>query len=475
MRITLLGTGSADGWPNPFCDCSSCASERAAGRARRPSSALVDGRILIDAGPTTPHPDPGSGIRLGDVGHVLLTHGHPDHLQPAFLLSREWTHPTRPLHVWGPPGSIDLCRDWVGPDSSVTFHPVAAGDELALGTAGDELAPGTAGDDYRALVLPARHGHGNGDALADEAVLYLLTSPDGARLLYATDTGPFDPADVGLPREAVDVVLLDGTFGDTLDHGTGHLDLATLPGVVDALRGHGVIGSGTRVHVTHLSHHNPPTPELRARLAPLGVDVPDDLCVLDTERPAGRRTLVLGGVRSGKSHYAEQLLGAREHVTYVATGGIRPADSEWQARVAAHRDRRPSSWTTEETTNLVHVLMTADAPLLIDCLALWLTARLDHRDAWRRLESGAWQELLAEGEQDIAELAAAVAHCRAEVVLVSNEVGMGVVPPTAAGRLFADLLGRTNRMVAEACDDTVLLVAGRPLHLPAAHPSASRR
>ena len=459
MRVTLLGTGSADGWPNPFCRCASCSAERSAGRSRRPSSALVDDSILIDAGPTVPHLP--AGLDLAGVEHVLLTHGHPDHLHPAFLLTREWTHPRRALHVWGPPQAIDLCRPWVASDSTVEFHTVSPGQRLDLTT-----ADGTAS----AQVLPASHGHGNGDALADEAVLYLVTAADGARLLYATDTGPFDPADVGLPPTSVDVILLDETFGSTLDHGTGHLDLASAPELVARLREHGAADPMTRIVAIHLSHHNPPTHELRSILAGVDVEVLDDFAVIDTSEHAsnstvGRATLILGGARSGKSAYAESLLAHAPDVTYVATGGTRDDDFEWQARVTAHRARRPASWITRETTDLVAVLDSATGAVLIDCLALWLTSELDARDAWQRLEAGEWSELLDEMAPVIDAVAGAVRRCPAEVVIVSNEVGMGVVPTSASGRLFQDLLGRANRVIGEGCQDVLLIVAGRVLPL----------
>lgn len=454
MRVILLGTGSADGWPNPFCRCASCEAERSAGRSRRPSAALVDRRILIDAGPTVPHLP--AGLDLADVEHILLTHGHPDHLHPALLLSREWTHPMHALHVWGPTGAIDLCRDWVGPDTTVEFHTVAPGQRLTLDT-----VDGPA----QVHVLAASHGHGNGDDLADEAVLYLVTTADGSRLLYATDTGPFDPATCGLPKSPVDVVLLDATFGDKVDHGTGHLDLATLPGVVDALRTHGIAGPSTRIAATHLSHHNPPTVDLRSRLHGIGVEVLDDLSVIDTAGAASTATLVLGGARSGKSMHAEALLATASDVTYVATGGTRDDDPEWRARVEIHRRRRPASWTTLETTDLVSALDTASGPVLIDCLALWLTAQLDRHGAWQRLDNGEWCEVIDDLHPPIDALGDAVRRCQVDVVLVSNEVGMGVVPATASGRLFQDLLGHTNRVVADACDDVLLMVAGRAMPL----------
>jgi adenosylcobinamide kinase/adenosylcobinamide-phosphate guanylyltransferase len=455
VRIALLGTGSADGWPNPFCTCASCSAERAVGRTRRPSAALVDGALLIDCGPTTPHlPAP---LLLADVEHVLLTHGHPDHLHPAFLLTRAWAHARHDLHVWGPASAIELCRDWCGPQDPVQLHTVAPGEELHLPTRRGAI---------HVQALPARHGHGNGDLLASEALLYAVRATDGRALLYATDTGPFDPAEIGLPAHVFDVVLLDATFGNTSDHGTGHLDLQTLPEQIEVLRRHGSIGAATRVYATHLSHHNPPTSALRIELAAMGMELPEDYDVIDTDgsRQASRRTLVLGGARSGKSAYAEALLAHRTDVTYAATGGARDEDPEWQERIDAHRQRRPSTWTTVETTDLRTVL-DAEGPVLVDCIALWLTAQLDELDAWARTDAGDREGVLTEARGRIDALADAVSQHTGDVVLVSNEVGMGVVPSTSSGRLFRDLLGIANIALASACDRTVLVVAGQPLEI----------
>jgi adenosylcobinamide kinase/adenosylcobinamide-phosphate guanylyltransferase len=171
--------------------------------------------------------------------------------------------------------------------------------------------------------------------------------------------------------------------------------------------------------------------------------------------------LVTGGVRSGKSRYAEARFDAAEPVSYLTPGyPADPAkDAEWAARVAAHQVRRPAAWRTVETLDLATEVAAAPGPVLIDCIGTWLTRLLDAWDAWDAAESQ-WASRLV-GEVDA--LATAVRDHPSDVVVVTNEVGWGLVSEYRAGRLFADHLGRTNQRLAEACDQVVLLVAGRPL------------
>lgn len=167
-------------------------------------------------------------------------------------------------------------------------------------------------------------------------------------------------------------------------------------------------------------------------------------------------TLVLGGARSGKSAHAEGLLTADE-ATYVATARVDPADAEWQARIAAHVARRPPGWRTVEPPDLPGFLATAHGPVLVDDVATWLTGVMDDHDAWDGDLDGVCREC--------DRLVAAVASCRAELVLVSSEVGLGVVPATRSGRLFRDQLGTLNAGLADVCASVLLLVAGLPLRL----------
>jgi adenosyl cobinamide kinase/adenosyl cobinamide phosphate guanylyltransferase len=177
-----------------------------------------------------------------------------------------------------------------------------------------------------------------------------------------------------------------------------------------------------------------------------------------------RRTLVLGGARSGKSVTAERMLSDRQDVLYVATGGLRDGDAEWAQRVALHQERRPATWRTAETCDLEPLLAERQsAPLLVDCLSLWLTAAMDDCGAW---DDAVWA---AGGEAELrsrtAGLVSAWRSTPRRVVAVSNEVGSGVVPATASGRRFRDELGRLNAAVAAASDEVLLVVAGRTLRL----------
>lgn len=168
------------------------------------------------------------------------------------------------------------------------------------------------------------------------------------------------------------------------------------------------------------------------------------------------RTLVLGGIRSGKSEWAETAItewaGEGAPVRYVATGARGYADPGWSARVAAHRHRRPSHWSTIETVDVAAELR-SQAPTLVDDLGGWLTAVLDRRGAWSGGSIGA----------DVDELVAAVSRFGSALVLVSPEVGLTVVPATESARRFADELGSLNKRLAAVCDRVVLVIAGQPV------------
>jgi adenosylcobinamide kinase / adenosylcobinamide-phosphate guanylyltransferase len=168
------------------------------------------------------------------------------------------------------------------------------------------------------------------------------------------------------------------------------------------------------------------------------------------------RTLVLGGIRSGKSRWAEEAiaksLAPGQPVRYLASGPAGQDDAAWAHRVAQHRDRRPAHWSTVETDDITTQLrQSPDTPTLVDDLGAWLTSTLDRHQAWENGSVAA----------PVADMIAAVSAFGSTLVLVSPEVGLTVVPATASGRRFADELGTLNQRIAALCDQVVLVVAGQ--------------
>ena len=170
------------------------------------------------------------------------------------------------------------------------------------------------------------------------------------------------------------------------------------------------------------------------------------------------RVLVLGGIRSGKSQWAEtaiaQFITDTQPLRYVATGPAPGEDSDWSVRVAAHRSRRPPSWTTIETADVATQLRSdACTATLVDDVGSWLTAAMDRVGAWTGGSVSA----------DVDDLLDALNSFEAPLALVSSEVGLTVVPETVSGRRFADELGTLNQRLAALCDRVVLVVAGQPV------------
>jgi adenosylcobinamide kinase/adenosylcobinamide-phosphate guanylyltransferase len=178
-------------------------------------------------------------------------------------------------------------------------------------------------------------------------------------------------------------------------------------------------------------------------------------------------TLVLGGARSGKSAFAERLAyESGKEIVYIATS--RAGDAEMGARIAHHRERRPAQWqTVEEELALTAVLREHCAPqrlVLVDCLTLWLSNLMfcDGRD-WPEVGEVALPERFHQERAALLELLDAGAA--GEIVFVSNEVGMGIVPWGALSRCFADEAGRLNQAVATRADRAIFVAAGLPLVL----------
>lgn len=431
VDVTLLGTGAPQGLPRPGCPCAACATA-VGDEARAATALLVDGVLLIDLTPGPAFAAARAGRSLTGVRQVLLSHPHNG---PALEVPAGLPTPGR----------------------------VADGRELAL----------LDGHRVRALAVDIP---GTG---------YEISGSEGERLLYL----PPGAAPAGLDA--------NGTpGGHDGSGGAGPYDLVLLdvlerPDALARLRASGAVDAATDVVAVHLDHSVPPGPELHRRLAAAGArTVPDGSSLVVGEYHAvpdlPRRTLVLGGARSGKSVEAERRLSAFPDVVYVATGGTREGDEEWAERISLHRERRPNSWRTVETCDLVPLLEAAKpggagaeaagpgadagpgrpadaSPLLIDCLALWLTQMMDEVGAW---DDATWE---AGGRRALRErtdaLVAALRETRRPVVAVSNEVGSGVVPATAAGRRFRDELGRLNAAFGAECEQVLLVVAGQALAL----------
>ncbi len=177
--------------------------------------------------------------------------------------------------------------------------------------------------------------------------------------------------------------------------------------------------------------------------------------------------LIIGGARSGKSALAERR--ATESglkVVYIATAEA--GDPEMARRIAHHQFRRPPNWRTEECpialANALCQFAAPNACLLVDCLTLWLSNLIFAGSAAKQAEAGEvidCQLLAAE----TAALADALPQLPGRIILVSNEVGWGIVPPNPLARLFADEQGRLNQRLAAACDNVTLVAAGLPLML----------
>jgi adenosylcobinamide kinase/adenosylcobinamide-phosphate guanylyltransferase len=175
-------------------------------------------------------------------------------------------------------------------------------------------------------------------------------------------------------------------------------------------------------------------------------------------------TFVMGGARSGKSRYAEQLARGVKRKTYIATAS--PFDEEMRSRIRLHEDRRGEGWVTIETElDVAGALEKAARPnafVLVDCLTLWLNNLVHHR---------------VDVHSEVDRLCDCLERRKGHIVLVANEVGMGIVPGNALARQFRDEAGRLNQRIAEIADDVVMIVAGLPLFLKKAKRSAggSRR
>jgi adenosylcobinamide kinase/adenosylcobinamide-phosphate guanylyltransferase len=177
--------------------------------------------------------------------------------------------------------------------------------------------------------------------------------------------------------------------------------------------------------------------------------------------------LLLGGARSGKSHYAQTYaLNNAEKVLFVATATA--GDVDMRSRIEKHKKDRPAEWSTLEAVNHVgkEIEATIDGEelVIVDCITLLVNNLFSKysEDQFETLEDSALEK---EVNSEISELIKSMNKIEASFILVSNEVGLGIVPDNRLGRLYRDLLGRANQMLAQSADEVYLLVAGIPLRV----------
>jgi adenosylcobinamide kinase / adenosylcobinamide-phosphate guanylyltransferase len=173
-----------------------------------------------------------------------------------------------------------------------------------------------------------------------------------------------------------------------------------------------------------------------------------------------RHLLITGGVRSGKSRFAENLATEMAgQIVYLATA--EPGDAEMAERIARHQQRRPKDWLTIETPlDVPMILRTYQGgyTILLDCLTLYLSNL--YFKFQKISEAGELEELL---HQELAGLAEIVATSEANLIIVTNEVGWGIVPENPLARAFRDLSGWANQQMARVCDEVYLVVCGIPM------------
>ena len=183
--------------------------------------------------------------------------------------------------------------------------------------------------------------------------------------------------------------------------------------------------------------------------------------------------LVTGGARSGKSAFAEEQLADRERVCYIATGLPRGEDPEWQERIRLHQERRPASWTTQEQyAGLADWLREQSHPVyLLDCATLLTSNRLfdlisqhfpdklelTEEHFLSRQEQSFLLQLL---EEEWKEVLSTIRQTDAECWIVTDEVGLGIVPETRLGRFFRDVQGKINQLIAKEASEAYLVICG---------------
>lgn len=433
------------------------------------------GRVfIVGAGPGNPGLITVAGLQRLRAAGVVVT----DRLVPGELLADLPDHVLVVDAAKVPAGSAARQEDI---NAALVQHARAGrtvvrlkgGDPFVFGRGREEV------DACRAAGVPVTVIPGVTSAVSVPAAAGIPVTHRGLSQGFTVVSGHVSPAD---PRSTVDWDAL-ARSGTTLvllmavDH---------LPAIADALMAAGLPAGTPAACVAdgwtgHQRAVTAPLAGLPQAMAAEGISSPAVIVIGDVAacapggeggaRPApppartvrtASRVLVLGGARSGKSAAAENFLAACGEVEYVATGAPPgTGDPEWAARVGEHQRRRPPHWRTTETLDLEQVLKSTDpAPVLVDCLSVWLARVMEECRVWAGTADAA-----AGLTARIDRLLCSWRDTGRRVVAVSNEVGSGVVPGTAAGRRFRDELGRLNALIAAGSDEVWLCTAGLPRRL----------
>jgi len=272
MKILLMGTAAAEGWPSPFCSCHACAGARKIGgkEIRGKPGLIIDDCVKIDFGPDTFGQVQRLGLDLRSLTTLIFTHSHNDHFAPLELLYRESGFVTQgglpTLHVYGSEGVLSRLEAAYADTTYSTF---------TLEPPLQPFVEVTTEDGTDILPLPARH---SSDALL------LRIRRNGSSMLQGHDTGKFPDETVAALAEAnLDLVLLDCTYGP--GSGAGHMGIDDVLDTVERLRRVNAVHEQTQIVATHFSHNGGLLhEELQDRFSPHGVDVAYDGLVLETQK-----------------------------------------------------------------------------------------------------------------------------------------------------------------------------------------------
>ncbi|MFN8076247.1 MAG: bifunctional adenosylcobinamide kinase/adenosylcobinamide-phosphate guanylyltransferase [Kineosporiaceae bacterium] len=428
-----------------------------------PRTADIDGRLVLDpeVGPPAPARGDGPGARPGE--------------RPS---PGRWRDPSAPHDGPGEPGPAP------GP---MVLHTQGGPGRDRPWTGDRRYVAG-----LTVMAVPAGLADGAPDP---DRVCLLITDESGARMLWAPHDTPLPRATLSALRGLrLDVAVLASGSPPQPAALAGLADLvrsdaASLVRRIAALREIGAVDAATTVLALTGGEPLPWAAEVAGAAVPAGAGTALDAratpasaspgsatgsatvsASVTPSSPGPRSTLVLGPSSGGKSAYAEALVSADPQVTYLATGPApSPDDTEWTQRVDRHRSRRPPEWRSAEaptSDDVVRELTAATGTVLWDSAGSWLSGVLDRHDAWTG--AAGWR---AHVEAEADRVVAAATATRARLVVVSEEVGWGVVPETPSGRLFRDLLGAFNQRLAWSCEEVLLVVAGRALPMPGRAPA----